>query len=86
MFLWAVAHWEASLHGIELVPSLDLRRSQRHRRAMTNTVEGDLPNADWDILETSGDKGTPRIDGICGCVRYQLEGLQLHHQSWQSQE
>ena len=80
MLLRTIAYWETSLHGMELVPDLDLCRGQHHHRAMTNTVEGDLPNANWDVSETSGDKGTPRIDGICGCVRYQLEGLQLHHQ------
>ena len=69
MLLRAIAHWETSLRGMELVPSLDLCRSQRHRRTMTNTVEGDLPNANWDVSEMSGDKGTPRIDGIHGCVR-----------------
>ena len=26
MFLQAISHWEASLHGMELVPSLDLHR------------------------------------------------------------
>ena len=64
MLLRAVAHWETSLHGVELVPSLDLCRGQRHRRTMTNAVEGDLPNADRDVLETSVDRGTLGIDGI----------------------
>ena len=77
MLLRAVAHWETSLHGVELVPSLDLCRGQRHRRTMTNDVEGDLPNMDQDILETSGDRGTPCIDGVHGHVRRQLERLQL---------
>ena len=75
MLLKAVAHWETSLHGVELIPSLDLCRGQRHRRTMMNAVEGDLPNADRDILETSIDRGTPRIDGICGRIRCQLERL-----------
>ena len=26
MFLRAIAHWKASLHGVELVPNLDLHR------------------------------------------------------------
>ena len=30
MLLGAIAQREASLHGVELVPSLDLRRGQRH--------------------------------------------------------
>ena len=80
VLLRAIAHWETSLHGVELVPSLDLCHGQRHRRTMTKTVKGDLLNADRDILETSGDRGTPRIDSICGRIRRQLERLQLHHQ------
>ena len=44
MFLRAIAHWEASLHGMELVPGLDLCHSQHHRCTMTNAVEGDLLN------------------------------------------
>ena len=80
MLLGAIAHRETSLHGVELVPSLDLCRGQRHRCTMTDTIKGDLPNADRDILETSGDRGTPRIDGIHGRIRRQLERLQLHRQ------
>ena len=80
MLLEAVAHSEASLHGMELIPNLDLRRGQRHHRAMTNAMEGDLLNTSWDVLEASVDEGTPSIDGICGRVRCQLEGLQLHYQ------
>ena len=75
MLLRTIAYWETSLHGVELVPSLDLCRGQRHRRTMTNAVEGDLLNADRDVLETSVDRGTPRIHDICGCIRRQLERL-----------
>ena len=69
MFLRAIAHWEASLHGVELMPSLDLRRSQRHHRTMTNTVEGDLPNTGRNIVETSIDKGAAGINDINSRVR-----------------
>ena len=84
MFLRAVAHWEASLHGVELIPGLDLCRGQRHRCAITNAVEGDLLNVGRDVLVTSVDEGTPSIDGVRNRVRRQLERLQLHHQGWQS--
>ena len=77
MLLRAVAHWETSLHGVEFVPSLDLCHGQRHRRTMTNVMEGDLPNADRDVLETSVDRGTPGIDDVYGRVRRQLERFQL---------
>ena len=80
MFLRAVAHWETGLHGVELVPSLDLRRGQRHRRTMMNTMEGDLPNADRDVLEMNVDEGTPSIDRVYGSVRRQLERFQLCYQ------
>ena len=82
MLLGAIAHREASLHGMELVPCLDLRRGQRHRRAMMNAVEGNLLNMGRDVLETSVNEGTPSIDGVRGRVRRQLERLQLHHLSW----
>ena len=78
MFLRAVAHWKTSLHGVELVPSLDLCRGQRHHRTVTNAVEGNLLNMGRDALETSGDGGTPHIDGVHGRIRRQLERLQLH--------
>ena len=80
MLLRAVAHWETSLYGVEFEPSLDLCRGQRHRRTMTNAMEGDLPNADRDVLETSIDGGTPDIDSVYGCVRRQLERFQLRCQ------
>ena len=80
MFLRAVAHWETSLHSMELIPSLDLHRGQRHRRTMTNAMEGDLPNVDWDVLETSVDRGTLGIDGVYDRVRRQLERFQLRCQ------
>ena len=62
---------------MELVPSLDLCRGQRHRRTMTNAVEGDLLNADRDVLETNVDKGTLGINGIYGRIHRQLKGFQL---------
>ena len=80
MLLGAIAHREAGLHGVELISGMDLRHDQRHRRAMMNAVEGDLPNVDQDVLETSIDRGTPRIDDIRGHVHRQLERLQLHRQ------
>ena len=78
MLLRAVTHWETGLHGMELIPSLDLRHGQRHRCGMMNAVEGDL--LVQDVLETSVDEGTLSIDGVHGRVRCQLERLQLHHQ------
>ena len=69
MLLGAVAHWEASLHGMELVPCLDLCHGQCHQCTMTNAVEGDLLNVGWDVLEASINKGTPSIDGVHGRVR-----------------
>ena len=80
MSLRDVANREANLHGVEVMPGLDLRQGQRHRRAVTNAVEGDLPNAGRDILETSINEGTPSIDGIHGRVSRQLERFQLHRQ------
>ena len=69
MFLRAIAHWETSLHGVELVPSLDLRRGQRHRRTMPNAVEGDFLNVGRNVVEASVDEGTPNIDDVYGRVR-----------------
>ena len=77
MLLRAIAHWETYFHGVKLIPSLDLCHGQRHRRTMTNAMEGDLPNMDRDVLETSVDGGTPGIDSVYGRVRRQLERFQL---------
>jgi len=40
-----------------------------------NVMEGNLLNIGGDVLETSGDGGTPSIEGVCGYVRRQLERL-----------
>ena len=80
MFFRAIARWETSLHGMEFVPSLNLCRGQRHRRAMTNTVEGDLLNAGQNVMETSIDKGAAGIDVVNSHVRCKFERLQLRRQ------
>ena len=80
MLLGAIAHREAGLHGMELIPSLDLRHGQCHRRAMTNAVEDVFLNVGRNVLEASVDEGTSSIDNIRGRVHRQLEGLQLHYQ------
>ena len=69
MLLVAVAHQEVSLHGVELVPSLDLCHGQRHRRAMLDAMEGDLLDAGQNVVEAGVDEGASSNDGICGYVR-----------------
>ena len=64
MFLRVIAYWETSLHGMEVVLSLDLRRGQHHRHTVTNVVEGNLLNTGRDVLEMSVDGGTSSIDGV----------------------
>ena len=68
ILLGAIAHREASLHGVELILGLDLRRDQRHRRAMTNTMEGDFLNVGRNVLEASVDEGSSSIDGARGRI------------------
>ena len=80
MLLGAIAHWETSLYGVELVSGLDLRRGQRHRCVMTNAVEGDLLNAGQNVMETSIDKGAAGIDVVNSHVRCKFERLQLRRQ------
>ena len=70
MFLGAVTHWETSLHGMELVPSLDFCRGQRHRHTMTNAVEGDLLDAGQNVMQEGVDEGSPSVDGIHGRVHH----------------
>ena len=62
---------------MELVPSSDLCYGQRHRRTVTNAVEGNLLDTGQDVLETSGDGGTLSIDSIRGRIRRQLERFQM---------
>ena len=69
MLLRAVAHWEAGLHGVELMPGLDLRHDQRYRCTMMDAMEGDVLNASRNVVEASIDKGAPGIDDIHSHVR-----------------
>ena len=75
MFFRVVARWETRLHSVEFVSSLNLCRSQRHRRTMTNTMEGDLLNMGQNVMETSIDKGAAGIDGVNSRFCRQLERL-----------
>ena len=53
---------------MELIPGLDLRRGQRHRRAMMDAMKGDLLDIGWDVMEASIDEGAPSINDIHGHV------------------
>ena len=50
MHVGVVGHRKAWLHGAEIMPGLDLRRCQSHRRAAVNAMEGDLLNTRRDVL------------------------------------
>jgi len=75
MLLRAIAHQETSLHGMELVPYLDLRRGQCHRRTMTDSMKGNLLDTGQDVVKVGIDEGALSIDGIHDHVRCQLERL-----------
>ena len=64
MLLGAIAHREASLHGMELVPCLDLHHGQCDRRTMTDSMKGNLLDMGRDVVEASVDEGTMSIDGV----------------------
>ena len=49
-------------------------------------MKSNLPDAGWNVLETSVNEGTPSIDGVRGRVRRQLERLQLHRLGWRLQK
>ena len=80
MLLGAITHQEASLHGVELVPGLDLRCGQHHRHVVTDAMEGDLLDMGQDVMKAGVDEGAPGIDRRRSHVHHQLEGLQLHRQ------
>ena len=69
VLLGAIAHREAGLHGVELIPGLDLCRGQCYRCAMMNAMKGDLLGTGWNIVETGIDEGGPGIDGRRSHVR-----------------
>ena len=68
MSLGTIVNRETNLYGVEIMPDLDLCRSQRHQRAMTNAVKSNLLDVGWDVLEMSVNEGTPGIDGVRGRV------------------
>ena len=51
---------------------------------MTDAMKGNLLDAGQDVVEAGIDEGALSIDGIHGCIRRQLKGLQLHRQGWRS--
>ena len=63
MLLGAVAHQETSLHGMKLVPGLNLRCSQCHQCTMMDNMEGDPLDMGQDVMEAGVDEGAPSIDG-----------------------
>ena len=86
MLLEAIAHRKDGLHGVELVLGLDLRRGQRHLRAMMDAMKGDLLDAGRNIMEPGVDEGALGVGDRRCHVRRQLEELQLHRQGWRSQK
>ena len=80
MLLGAIAHWEASLHGVELMLGLDLRHGQCHRCTMMDAMKGDFLYVGQNIVEAGIDEGASSIDSRRSHVCHQLEGLQLHRQ------
>ena len=84
MHVRVIDHREAQLHGAEIIPDLDLRRGQGHRRATVNAVEGDLLDAHRDIVQAVVEERASGIDGRRSRVCRQLKVLQLHRLGWQS--
>lgn len=70
------------LHGAEIVPGLELGGGQRDGRAATNALEGDLPSAEGDVLQTELQGLAPHIHRCSGIVRHQVEILQPGGQSF----
>ena len=69
VLLGDVAHQETNLHGMEIVPDLDLCHGQRHRCATTDAMKGDLLDVDRNIMEEGADEGALGVDGHFGHVR-----------------
>ena len=82
MHVKIIAHWEARLHGVEVVPGLDLCCGQSHRRATTKAVEGDLLGARLDVMQVIDELGTLGVDSRHSRVHCQLEIIQPHCQGW----
>jgi hypothetical protein len=53
---------------------------------MANVVEGHLPGANKDVLETHRQRVTPGIHGVGSIIHRQLEGLQLLHQGYNREQ
>ena len=69
MLLEAIAHWETSLNGMELIPILDLHRNQRHQYATMDAMKGDLLDTGQDVMEAGVDEGALGVDGHHSRIR-----------------
>ena len=63
MHVGIIGHWEAWLHGTEVVPYLDLCHGQSHRCAATNAMEGNLLGARQDVVQIVNEQRAPGVDG-----------------------
>ena len=60
--------WKTMGKKSKLVARMSLRDNQCHGSTMTNTVEGNLSNAVWDIVQANHRHGTPGIDESCSIL------------------
>ena len=72
-----IAACEAGLMPSEVMPIVHLSYYQGNRRAVPDTMEGDLLGAYKDVLKAAHHQVPPGIQIPSDIIRRKLEGLQL---------
>ena len=61
--------WKTMGKKPKIMARTGLCSSQRHGSAMTNAMEGNLPDTIWDVMQMNHQNGAPGIDKSCRMVR-----------------
>ena len=65
MILRVFGGWKTMGKKSKLVAKASLRSSQCHGSTMTNTMESNLSDMVWDVVQVNHQHGTPGVDESC---------------------
>ena len=61
--------WKTMGKKLKILARTGLGGSQRHGSAMTNAMEGNLPDTIWDVMQMNHQNGAPGIDKSYRMIR-----------------